>query len=368
MLAETPDLSQRLLEDLRQRLDAPALQWREPPERLEGGFENLTAALRLEGAPSNLSGPLILRRFRPDRDPAGIRFESAVHSAVARQHYPAPRVLLHCEDPEPIDGAYLLMERLPGHILLGEVAHIDQVFTTLGSTLRHAPRMVSEALGRIPRDMARMHARLHGLDAKAVASAVECAGFSVDSFTARGRLDDLTRRATEASLDGLRPAIDWLHREYREPAERVVCHADFHFLNMLVDRKRVTGIIDWSFQHVCFDAPEFDVGNTRAVLDIDLPGLPPPVRRVLQAVQRRLLRRYTSLYERRRPLDRERVLWSEVYRYVRELVHAGESLPGGEPVTGTSLEDFPSPWLVPEVLAGTLAGIERRCGVAAALP
>ncbi len=366
MLDDPDDLAQPLLEDLRDRLACPELEWAEPPQKIQGGAENLTLALGLAGAPPGLRGPLILRRYRPDRDPSGVRFEGAVHGAIAGLGYPAPQVLLVCCDPAPIGGAYLVMERVPGRVLLGEITRLEEVFASARSTLAHLPRMVGEALFRVPRELARWQARLHALDAKPVIGAVERAGFTPDEFSARARLDDLEQRAEQASLDGLRGAIAWLRAGWREPREVVVCHADFHFLNMLAEPGRVTGVIDWSRHHLCFETPEFDVGNTRALLDISLPNIPA----LLRAVQQRMLRRYTALYqrERGRPLDCERVRWAEVYRYVREMVGAGVALRGGAQLSETLLADSQNPWLVPQISSGVLAGIERRCGVAAALP
>jgi aminoglycoside phosphotransferase (APT) family kinase protein len=370
MLVDLDDLAQPLLDDLRARLACPGLGWAEPPQQVHGGAENLTLALRLAGAPPSLSGPLILRRHRPDRDPSAVRFESAVHGAITDLGYPAPRVLLACCDPAPLGGAYLVMERVPGRVLLGEITRLDEVFSSARSTLRHLPRMVGEALFRVPRELARWQARLHALDAKPVIGAVERAGFAADAFSARARLDDLEQLAEQAALDGLRAAIEWLRAGWREPREVVACHADFHFLNMLVESGRVTGVIDWSRQHLCFEAREFDVGNTRALLDISLPAIPGPVRALLGAVQQRMLRRYTALYQReqQRPLDHERVRWAEVFRYVREMVGAGVALRGGAQPSETLLAESQNPWLVPEIRAGVLAGIERRSGVRASLP
>ena len=362
------DIGQRLLADLRKRLTTPDLRYRQEPEAILTGAENWIYAVELEGGPDAFQGPLILRRYRPDRQHHGIRFEAAVQGALAEQGYPAPKVAFVCDDPAPLGGAYLLMQRIPGRVLLGEITRLDEVFGGVGSTSRAAPRMVYEAAFRVPRLVADWMLRLHALDSKPIIAAIGGAGFAVRDFTVDGRLDEYEARAEAADLDGLIPAFGWLRANYQPPAMRVVCHADFHFLNMLVDETRVTGVVDWSFMHLCFEDPAFDVGNTRALFDLKIPGLPAVVRPAFELVQRRLREGFTAHYRRGRKVDPQRVLWSETFRYVREMVGAGEALRRGESSERDFLTENTNPWIIPEVMAGTLAGIEKRTGVAVSLP
>ncbi len=362
------EISQRLLDDLRQRLDAPELVYLEPPEQILAGAENWIYGLRLGGAPDSLSGPLVLRRYRPEREHRGIHFEATIHRALREQGYPAPRVGFVCDDPAALGGAYLLMERIRGRVLLGEITRLDEVFGSVGSALRTTPRMIYEAAFRVPRMLADWMLRLHALDTKRIIEALELAGFSLRKFTMEGRLEKYEARAAGARLDGLAPAFEWLRANYEPPAERVLCHADFHFLNMLVEGGRVTGVVDWSQEHLSFEDPAFDVGNTRALFDITLPGLPGPVRPLFELAQRRLREGFTAHYLRRRSIAPRRVLWAEVFRYVREMVGAGEALRRGESADRNFLSENTNPWIIPEIQAGVLAGIESRTGVAVSMP
>lgn len=368
MVTPDVDIAQRLLADLRERLEAPDLAYAEPPERILAGAENWIFSLRLSGGPVSLAGPLILRRYPPDRATAGIRCEAVIQQALLEQGYPAPRVALFCEDAAPLGGAYLLMNRIPGRVLLGEIAHLPEVFGNVGSALRAVPRMVYEGGFRVPRELARWMLRLHALDTHRLIEALEGAGFALRDYTMEGRLERIERRVAEARLDGLAPALAWLRERYEKPSERVLCHADFHFLNLLVEGSQLSGVVDWSGEHFCFEDPAYDVGNTRALFDITVPGLPSLLRGGFEAVQRRLRDGFTRRYERERPVDPERVRWAEVFRYVREMTHAGESLRRGESATLDFLSEGGNPWIIPEIQASVLAGIESRTGVPVSLP
>jgi aminoglycoside phosphotransferase (APT) family kinase protein len=363
MVTRQIDVGQPLLDDLRERLGAPGLAYAEPPREILTGAENAIFALRLRGGPPELEPPLILRCYPPNRDPARIRCEALVQRALALQGYPAPRVPFFREDRAALGGAYLLMERIPGRVLLGELTHMPETFGSLRAGLRSAPRMGWEGIVRAPRELARWMLRLHALDPAPVAAAVEKAGFALEEFTPRGRLARFEERAAASELDGLAPAFAWLRdNDPGEPAAPVLCHGDFHFLNMIVEGPSVAGIVDWSAQHLCFADRSFDVGNTRALFDLRVPGLPAWARPAFEAVQWRLREGFARRYLRAQPLDPAHLRWAEVYRYTREMVGAGESLRKGHQATLDFLAEGGNPWTVPEVRASVLAGIERRTG------
>jgi len=213
-------------------------------------------------------------------------------------------------------------------------------------------------------------ARLHALDSGPIARAVEEAGFELHPLTTRGRLEALGQRAEEAELEGLFDALDWLRKRYREPKTLTLCHSDFQFLNLLIDSGRTTGVIDWSIEHVTFDDPEFDVGNTAALLELRLPGLPALVRQGLARVQRRMGRRFLADYRSRSgiTLDDERLHWAGVFRFVREMVVAGEFLRRGDRATTATIRHDEPPWLIDELRHWVLEAISTQTGVAATLP
>ena len=380
MVIRPDDIPQRLLADLRGRLDAPELAYAEPPTRILSGAENWIFALRLRGAPAELAGPLILRRYRPSRDPAGLRAEASLQRALAAQGYPAPRVPFVCEDPAALGGAYLLMERLPGRVLVGTASSLLESFGSPARGARHLLRGVYEAAHRAPRELARLMLRLHALDPAPLIEALDEAGVGLRELTPAGRLADLERRAAAARLEGLAPPLAWLRERCAEPpcvepappesesGRLVLCHGDLHFMNVLVEGPRVTGVVDWSRGHFAFADPAFDVGVTRALFSVRLPGVPPGLRPVVHAAQGRLRRGFCAHYARGRAVDPEGVRWGEVYRLVREMVGAGEALRRRESAALDFLREGGNPWTLPEMRRSALAHIRRRTGRLASLP
>src|SRR5205809_4606124 len=91
-------ITDSLLEYLRDRLQRPELQYAAPPARITGGFDTQIYSFQLEGASEGFSGPLVARVFREDTPAEQARWESTVQNAMVGLGYPAPRVLLVCED------------------------------------------------------------------------------------------------------------------------------------------------------------------------------------------------------------------------------------------------------------------------------
>jgi aminoglycoside phosphotransferase (APT) family kinase protein len=362
-------LADALLAHLRRAFLAPELRFEGRPAviQLEGG-ENLIASLQFAGGPPELSGPLILRRYPPDGDARGVLCERAIHENLLARGYPVPRVVYCTDDPGPIGGAFLLLERLAVGPLLSELGRLQRIMSSPRALALELPALVRLALGRVPRDLAEHMLALHALDAGPIQAAIRDTGFSSDHFSVAGRLSQLDQRARRAELTGLFAAIDWLRATVPTQRAPVLCHGDLHFWNVIVDGDRTTGVIDWSPGHLCFADREFDAGNTSVLLRLRFPGLPVAVRPLVHAVQRGMERRFLSLYSRSHPLDRTRVRWSGTYRLVREMVWAGESLVAARrpPPEPTPAEE--NIWLIPEVRQQALLAIERACGVSVTLP
>ena len=361
MSALNPAEAARFREALRAALSGPALDWAEPPDELAGGFENRVVAARLAKAPA-LAQPLILRIYAPDRPPETARFEATVHCALADQGYPAPRVHVFREASAG-RPAFTLMDRAPGRVLLSRVAHLGDLFSGPGA-LVGIPRLVHEAAFRVPVELARLMLDLHALDAERVWCALGDADLEPARFTPGARVDQLRARAERAGLAGLIPVLEWLReRRPAEPApgDRVVCHSDFHFLNVLVDGRTVTGVIDWSIAHFAFAEREFDVGNACALYSLEMP-MPAVVGSLFARLQRRLRDGFRRHYEARTPLDPEAVRWAEVFRFAREMVPVAERLATGRPPRhGT-------PWEVPSIRAGVLRALRAHTGLPVSLP
>ena len=299
---DSAGVSASLLGWLRRSLGTPGLEFAKPPARIHGGFDTAIYAFRLADAPAPFAGPLVLRLYRAERGAAQARFEGAVHRAIAERGYPTPRALAIGEGAsEP--GAFLILEQVVGRNALGA--------------------LLSPAFARVPALLADAQARLHALDAPDVSRHLAAAGVPLERLEVDRDLADATAELERLSLDGLRRALDWLVAERPAPrASRVVCHGDFHPLNVLVSGGAVSGVIDWTRMRIA--PPEYDVGASVALMsqgEIALPALVAPVAR---AGRRALVELYLRAYRKHRALDPQALRYYEALRCLLFLVEAGE--------------------------------------------
>ena len=267
----------------------------EPPERLIGGFETLTFAVRLSEALTHLSGPMVLRLLA---EPGGIRQaakEAAFQNGAAAAGYPAPRVLLAGRERTIGGRAFNLMERVAGHSMM-EAMFEDM---SLGPEIADL--------------LARTHADLHDMPSDRIASAIEEAGIPLRALNLAGQLDTLEGYIADATLAHLDEGVAWLLKN--QPVERdrlAVCHGDFHPGNVMVDSGEVTGVIDWSGAQLA--DPEYDVAVSLVLVAVAAPevaGDLPPEAFVAFAAG------YLDSYSRRRTLDPKRVGYYRAFRAMR---------------------------------------------------
>jgi aminoglycoside phosphotransferase (APT) family kinase protein len=338
-------LDPALLAHLRAALARPQLDFVESPAQISGGYDTEIYGFRLAGAAPEWSGPLILRLFRVETPGRAARFEATVQNCVADLGMCAPRVLHVVEGAEPLGGAFLVMERVAGRNLLSALASLS------------APR--------VPRWLADTQARLHALDARALERALAAAGLDPAARSASGELAESTERIESHGLSSLRAGAEWLARERPDPpALPAICHGDFHPLNVLCERGRVTGLIDWTRAHLAW--PEYDVGTTLALLShgpIPVPGwLAPPAR----AARALLVRAYLAAYRRRRPLDPDRLRWFEALRLLRFLMEEG--VEQAAELAGRPRSSKRSPWADAAVRRGICDRFESLTAVRVRTP
>ncbi len=316
-------LPARLLAHLRQALETSDLAYAEPPIAITGCFDTLIYGFRLRNALEEFSRPLILRVFREGNPwitvsgPERARLETAVQNTVASLGYPAPHVLHTNADSEVLGAPFLIMEHLPGRIML------DLFFRP------------SRVWWRLPIILTETQARLHALDPQPLVQAIEEARISARALTVDDWLSKVAQLSDEASLDGLRPGIKWLlaNRPAVSPlpthgrgaggeGSAVICHGDFHPLNILMEKEEVSGVIDWPWLRLA--DPAYDVGATIAIFTqgpMDLPGFAYPL---VNWFRRGVVRRYLSAYQRLRPLDVGAVRYYEAMRCLGFLLEAGQ--------------------------------------------
>src|SRR5262249_48683278 len=157
--------------------------------------------------------------------------------------YPSPRVLLVGGAGDELGRAFVVMPRVPGRLMV--------------DTLR-GPAGI-----RMATTLARAQLALHALDPEPMRRALAKTGWPAEERGVEREREELERGMERARLDGLRGGARWLATNRPRPAGRtVICHGDFHPLNVLVDRGRLSGVIDWSERRLRFAEPAYDVGAT----------------------------------------------------------------------------------------------------------
>lgn len=327
--------SERLLDWLRGQL-GPAVSYAAEPVRLTGGFDTVTMAFRLADAPEGLGGELILRVLPPAAPIVRLRREVATHEALVGAGFPAPRIFLHDEDATPLGSPFVVMERLAGETMWQAAM---------------GPRGDKRRLLTLTRRLAEAHVLLHRIDGKHLVASAQSHGIDPMLLTVTGELGRIRGRIAKAGLIGLLPGIDWLERNLRRPQDaEVICHGDFHPLNIMVAGDRLTGVIDWPQAIVA--EPAFDVACTLVLLRFADTGLDGPLRTLLETVRTMMVRRYLAAYRSARPFRDANIAYYEALRVLSALVHAGEYPPGPH-----------NPWHKPRVLAALYRHFETVSGV-----
>ena len=314
----------------------------EPATPLSGGFDTSIYAIRLRDAPALFAGPLVLRIMAPHGDPGPrVLRERAIQNAVASQGYPAPQVLAATTDPVPLGAPFLLMERLPGRVL------VDAQRVGMAGVLVDA------------------QLRLHALKAGPLFAALDQEPGSGGHATVglESYLRSLEYRVARAKLDGLKPALSWLRSHRPSPGPLVICHGDFHPRNLLVVAGRLTGRRRLA---------EHDRGRrgVRRGIDAQHPAI--RSRRSGRAVEgdagargggpadpgRPVSARATAAGRRR--LDPDRLAYYEVATAMRALVQTGEARVGrGRALGALERSDYAT---------RLAARAQQLTGVAVALP
>jgi len=339
------EVARRLLPYLRDAAGVPRLAFAAPPAQMLGGFDTLIYAFEIEDAPPALAGPLVLRVYRDARGPERAQREACVQNAVEGLGFPTPRVLLTCVDRRVLGGAFQVMRRLRGRVMLDAI---------LG------PRVL-----RMPAVLARLQAQLHGVDARAFADRLAADRCGIEALSIAADLRDLQERIARAHLSGLEAALQWAQRQLpAAPGREVVCHGDFHPLNVLLDDGGVSGVLDWARAKLA--EPAWDVGATIALTTHGPIGLPGVLHRAAMAARRWFVARYVSAYARLRPLDRAAVGYYEALRCLAMLVEAGEHRQVQRGVIPPLAK--PTAFKDPRTLGGLLARFRALSAIDAALP
>ena len=302
-------IDDKLISYLRSELQDQRLAYSTPPTPVEGGYDTAIYRFQLEGASDELAEPLILRVFAGS-SPNRAAFESLVQGAVAGVGYPAPKVHFTCTDEAVLGAGFLVMELMPGRPM-----------TDLPEEVM--PDMLAEA-----------HLHLHGIDADPIREALESSGFNSSRQSFDNLIRGFTKQVEERRYDWLHDGLEWLKRNRpRKPKRPVICHGDFHPLNLLVEDGRVSGVLDWA--GFLLGEPAYDVGTTVFLGQVAAPALLPEIDWT------RLVSRYLELYLSSSPLEPERVDYYSAFRCLWAMFEGAEGhMAWGHPEVRGRLTDY----------------------------
>lgn len=293
-----------------------------PPSRVSGGFDFWIYAVDLTGPglPPEWRRPLIVRIA-----PAAERFpmlesETRLQEWVGSRDYPVPEARALLGPGEILPLPVQVVERVPG--------------ITMAAAMTGRP-------WRIPRLLAslgRLHARLHALAPPETLDG-QPAPPLIDRRLALVRI--VVERLPASPLAGGLERIESLLPALEVP-DPVVCHGDFHPLNILVDGSEAR-VIDWTDAGV--GDRHADAARTAWLFGFAaVAAASRSERAVMGALAPSLARRYLAAYRRHAPLDERRLrLWEPVH-----VLHAWAMVVADEA----------------ELFAPTRAGVDLRPGLA----
>jgi len=317
MEARGKELDTHLLEFLRDHLGERELAFAEAPTLIPGGSNVRVHGFRLSAGPEEFRRPLVLRVWRVPDGSNAASYESCIQNALVELGYPSPKVLLCCEDPVALGAPFQVMERAGGRPLFaaGNNASESDGASLLVEIL---PNLGQILLRNWPKELARLLAHLHELDAGFVARRLESRGFDLGRHGLAAHVDRLEKTIEAYDLSGLRPGIEWL-RAHAPPdgARLAVCHGDLFPNQVFVERGRDT-VLDWG--ETLLAPAEIDVGIVHCGLRTVPVPLPWPVRGIGIAIQRRFAQRFLAAYRALRAVDADTMRFGGVLRAVQTLV------------------------------------------------
>jgi aminoglycoside phosphotransferase (APT) family kinase protein len=317
---DTGILADSLLTALRRDSGLAELGFASRPVPLGHGAWAEVVTFKLAGARGPLDGELVAK-VTPSRD-HGER-EAVVQSAVVAQGYPAPPILLQGVGPGPADGCYLVMPRVDGEPPLSGI--------DLAGVLRAVP-----TLARLPNLLAELAVQLHRLDPQPLQRELTTRpGWPVD-------LDDLMSDMTLAadgvrdptSAAAIRSVVD---ARPREESASVICHGDFHPLNLVLGPTGSASVIDWTGGRLA--PPAFDVSFTALLLAHPPIAVGRALRGPIRAAGRWISHRFVASYRRRAraagyDLPTDELTWFTRLHAARILLEVSARDPGdGHPWT-----------------------------------
>jgi aminoglycoside phosphotransferase (APT) family kinase protein len=283
------EVAAALLGDLRERLGSPELAYAEPPRPLGRGTSSFIYAFRLTAAATDAwTVPLVVRILLGAASGPTLVREDAIQRFVVAHSYPA---LVPFAMEATGDGAlglpFTVVPRIMGGTMLEAV----------GRNPLSIPRMLGA--------MAEAHVALHRIP-------TDGCPLPYDAPLVERRIADWRQRLRFDDADELRRGLAWLEERsgWVRQEEPVICHNDFHPMNILSSEGGRLTIIDWS--EAALGDRHHDVARTAALFWFaQLAATGAAERLLLLAVRGFLRGRYLAAYRRQLPLDESRMRYWE---------------------------------------------------------
>ncbi len=293
-------LTEELLDVVRVELGDALVTYQERPVRLTGGFFTENHAFLLAGAPPPWNGPLVVRLFPSAAPPDLARREAAVQRVLSAQGYPAAPVVMFDDSARLHGKRFFVMERLPGAALMA------------GNRMRELAGSAWRMYRQLPDVTATVQASLHRVDASPLLAELDDLDVGLDRWFA------MLGEQVHAGAEGLRAGLDWLvDHQPPKSASPSICHGDLWGGNILTERGRVTGVLDWSTVTVA--EPALDVGFTAMSLCLAPIEAPAFIQRSAARVGVSVSARYVRTYQRLTGADLTAQPYYEALRCATEL-------------------------------------------------
>ena len=281
--ANAGEVAEVLRQYVAEKLNISGIVYLEPPTPLGRGMDTRIYSFHLnaDGLGPQWSAPLVLRLYTSEDQADKAQKEADVQKFAASHGYPAVEPLLIDRQATGFDLPIMVMPRVEGRPMLEVV---------MSNPLE---------VGRWLRQMAELQVALHALPA------TDCPLESGAPLVERKLLElqgDHTGDPEQAR------ALEWLeqHKATVAMEEVVLCHGDFHPLNILVDESGTAIVLDWS--DAALGDRHYDVARSALVFWISPIIAESALERVaLRAARGYLQWQYLRSYRRLYPIDDERL-------------------------------------------------------------
>ncbi|MFI7709327.1 phosphotransferase family protein [Nonomuraea sp. NPDC049480] len=260
----------------------PQAQLTTDPVPLTGGQWASMARLAVRGTPPGAPGDLVLR-IAPHAA-MGAK-ELAVQRQMAEAGVATPAIRLSGPAGEPFDGAWAVMDFIPGTPLL---AGLDGLA---------AARRLPQLARRLPAQLADTMAALHRIDPGPIIEHVRQSAPST-AFTVDELLLHLAAAAQASRQPNLIAAASALTASRPDQSGSVICHGDLHPLNLIEHDGRLV-VLDWTAAVLA--PPGYDITATWLLLRHPPLPAPAPLRPAIAAAARLLAGSFVRRYHAANP-------------------------------------------------------------------